>query len=233
MIFSCMAGMSVTASAGDTSTYTITIPSTLTVENSGWNSIGNISASGTLEDGKKLNITATSLNNFALKSGDNSVTYTIKNASTDTKATTSWDFTKEQLTTGATQAIGIDVSDYSSKPAGTYQDTVTFTAMVKDNLFSFTIMRDVNSNSSGNYTVVPGTTWRQFIESGNAPASVTIGTWGNYSGKVCHDMDGGMSCCGGTLIANTADNRHVRIDEAIIDGATYACSDYLGYQDHD
>ena len=127
-------GYDITASATDTSTYTITIPSTLTVANSGWNSIGNISASGSLADGKKLNITATSENSFALKSGNNSVSYTIKNASTDTKATTSWDFTKEQLAAndGATQAIGIDVSDYSSKPAGTYQDTVTFTAKVED-----------------------------------------------------------------------------------------------------
>ena len=84
MIASCFTGMSIPASAEGESTYTITIPSALTVENSGWNSIGNISASGTLEDGKKLNITATSLNNFALKSGDNSVSYTIKNDSTDT-----------------------------------------------------------------------------------------------------------------------------------------------------
>ena len=93
-------------------------------------------------------------------------------------------------------------------------------------------MRDVNSDSSGNYTVAPGTTWRQFIESGNAPASVTIGT-GMYAGKVAHDINNAVTCCGGTFIANTADNRRVRIDEAIIDGATYACSDYLGYQDHD
>ncbi len=133
MVTACMAGMSVPASADPVgSTYSIVIPSTLTVANSGWNSIGNISATGTLEDGKKLNITATSLNDFALKSGDNSVTYTIKNASTDPEATISWDFTKEQLTAGATQAIGIDVEDYSTKPAGTYTDTVNFTASVSD-----------------------------------------------------------------------------------------------------
>ena len=39
--------------------------------------------------------------------------------------------------------------------------------------------------------------------------------------------------CGGTLIANVADNKHVKPGDAIIDGATYGCSDYLGYQDHD
>ena len=134
ILSACMVGTNLTVNAETTSTYTLTIPSTLTVANSGWNSIGNISASGSLADGKKLNITATSENSFALKSGNNSVSYTIKNASTDTKATTSWDFTKEQLAprAGATQAIGIDVSDYSAKPAGTYQDTVTFTASVEN-----------------------------------------------------------------------------------------------------
>ncbi len=128
MIASCFTGMSIPASAEGESTYSITIPSTLTVENSGWNSIGNISASGTLENGKKLNITATSANSWALKSGENSVSYTLKNASTDTAATTSWDF----ASLPASQAIGIDVEDYSAKPAGTYQDTVTFTASVKN-----------------------------------------------------------------------------------------------------
>ena len=138
MITTCMAGMSIPAYAmapdpePDTSTYTITIPSTLTVENSGWNSIGNISASGTLADGKKLTVSAASANSWALTSTSDSVSYTLKNASTDNAATTSWEFTKEQLSTGATQAIGIDVSDYSSKPAGTYTDTVTFTASVKE-----------------------------------------------------------------------------------------------------
>ena len=46
-------------------------------------------------------------------------------------------------------------------------------------------------------------------------------------------MDNGVTDCGGTLIANTADNKHVNPGDAIIDGATYACSAYLNYQDHD
>ncbi|WP_236700997.1 hypothetical protein, partial [Kandleria vitulina] len=116
----------------------------------------------------------------------------------------------------------------SSKPAGEYKDTVTFTAKVENNLVSFTIKRDVSYSSSGNYTVAPGTTWRQFIESGNAPASVTI-----YGSNVWHDLNTTVRDCGGTFICNTADNRYVRPDEAIIDGATYACEDYVGYKGHD
>ncbi len=132
MVTACMAGMSTTASADPVgSTYSIVIPSTLTVANSGWNSIGNISATGSLESGKKLTVTAASTNNWKLVSGTNNVSYTMKSASADTVATTSWEFT-ELSSTATTKPIGIDVEDYSTKPAGTYQDTVTFTAKVED-----------------------------------------------------------------------------------------------------
>ena len=222
------------AAEGDTS-YTLTIPSTLTVANSGWNATDGISATGTLASGKKLTVTATSGDEFALvNQSDNTqkVGYTLATASTDTTATTSWTF--DSLSgTAATKPMGIIVEDYSAKPAGTYQDTVTFTASVEDNLVSFTIMRDVNRNSSGNYTVAPGTTWQQFIDSGDAPSCLSKGTWGNYNGKVCHDMNGNLTCCGRTLIANVADKKRVKIGDAIIDGATYGCSDYLDYEDHD
>ena len=58
----------ITASAeGETSSYTLTIPATLAVENSGWNELtGGISAKGTLESGKKLVVTASSENNWSL-----------------------------------------------------------------------------------------------------------------------------------------------------------------------
>ena len=101
---------------------------------------------------------------------------------------------------------------------------------------SFTVKRAGGSYpnfADGNYTVAPGTTWQQFIESGDAPACLSIGTSGIYSGKVCHDMNGSLQECGGTIIANVADKKRVKISDAIIDGATYGCSDYLGYQDHD
>ena len=140
MIASCFTGMSVTASAdGDTSTYSITIPSALTVTDKGWNSIGNLSASGTLEDGKKLNITATSENSWNLTSGANTVAYKLcgetekEKTYADAADTTALDISKESLeqTGGFSVPIGIVVEDYSTKPVGTYQDTVTFTAKVE------------------------------------------------------------------------------------------------------
>ena len=118
------------AADGDTS-YTLTIPSTLSVANSGWNATDGISATGTLASGKKLTVTASSANSFKLKSGNNEVGYTLATASTDTEATTSWTF--DSLSDTATKKdMGIIVDDYSTKPAGTYQDTVTFTAKVEN-----------------------------------------------------------------------------------------------------
>ena len=117
-----------------TSDYTLTIPATLAVANSGWNATDGISATGTLATGKKLVVTATSDGEFALvNQTDNTqkVGYKLATASTDTEATTSWTF--DSLSSTATKKdMGIIVDDYSSKPAGDYSDTVTFTAKVED-----------------------------------------------------------------------------------------------------
>ena len=91
MVLSLVPAMG-TAAYADGTTYTITIPSSLTVTKSGWNATDGISATGTLADGKKLTVTASSANSWALKSGDNSVGYILAAASTDTTATTSWEF---------------------------------------------------------------------------------------------------------------------------------------------
>ncbi len=132
MVFGLLPGMTMTALA-DTSTYTLTIPSTLSVANSGWNATDGISATGTLESGKKLIVSASSDDEFALVNQNDStkkVGYKLATASTDTEATTSWEFT-ELTNTATTKLMGIIVDDYSSMPAGTYQDTVTFTAKVE------------------------------------------------------------------------------------------------------
>ena len=105
-------------------TYTITIPSSLTVTKSGWNATDGISATGSLESGKKLSVTATSDDEFALvNQSDNTqkVGYILAATSEDTTATTSWTF--DSLSSTATKKdMGIIVDDYSSKPAGTYQE---------------------------------------------------------------------------------------------------------------
>ena len=129
MALGLMPGMTMMALADGETSYTLTIPSTLTVLNSGWNATDGISATGTLASGKKLTVTASSANSWALKQQDGSetVSYTMKETS-DGAAKTAWEFT----TLPGRAPLGIDVADYSDKPAGTYQDTVTFTASVED-----------------------------------------------------------------------------------------------------
>ena len=117
--------------------YTITIPAKLTVENAGWNATAGVTASGEIAEGAKLTVTASSDGEFALvnqsdntqkvgyklaESGDSTTTY----AGATEK--TAWEFTTLD---GTAKPMGIIVENYDNKPAGTYQDTVTFTAKVE------------------------------------------------------------------------------------------------------
>ena len=192
MALGLMPGMTMTALADDTTSYTLTIPSTLSVANSGWNATDGISATGTLASGKKLTVTASSANSWALKSGGNSVGYKLATASTDTEATTSWTF--DSLSSTATKKdMGIIVEDYSSMPAGTYTDTVTFTAKVEaaksaaetpsiaqaDCTFSpsngKSTISNANITTSMEYSADNGTTWTDVTSAGSI-ASLAAGT---------------------------------------------------------
>ena len=148
-----------TARARENSTsYTLTIPSTLTVANSGWNATDGIAATGSLESGKKLTVTASSVNGWALKSGGNSVGYNLATESgtySSSAAPATWAF-PALSSTATTQPMGIIVEDYSSKPAGTYQDTVTFTARIENAVYVLSItspaVGQVIGDDGKNYT---------------------------------------------------------------------------------
>ena len=126
-----------TASANDNtntvSDYTLTIPASFDIKNEGWNEIGDISVTGQLADGRKLVVNAESDGEFALvnQSDDTQkIDYTLKN-SAEGEETTSWEF-EELSETPATQKIGVDVAPFRGMSAGSYTDTVTFTASVED-----------------------------------------------------------------------------------------------------
>ena len=184
-----------------TSDYTLTIPATLAVENSGWNSIGDITATGTLAQGKKLNVTAASENSWNLTSGENTVAYKLcgetekEKTYADAADTTALDISKESLeqTGGFSVPIGIVVEDYSSKPAGDYSDTVTFTAKVEtaktaaetpniaqaDCTFSpsngKSTLSNANITTAMEYSADNGTTWTDVTSAGSI-ASLAAGT---------------------------------------------------------
>ena len=190
MALGLMSGMTMTALADDTTSYTLTIPSTLNVANSGWNATDGISATGTLSSGKKLTVTASSANSWALKQQDGSetVSYTMKETSGGAAKTT-WKFTALP----SSETLGIDVADYSSKPAGTYTDTVTFTAKVEvaksaaekpdiaqaDCTFSpsngKSTLSNANITTSMEYSADNGTTWTDVTSAGSI-ASLAAGT---------------------------------------------------------
>ena len=115
--------------ADNVSTYTLQIPSTLTVSAAGWNETSGLTAAvtsgDTFDSGKKLTVTATSANSWSLKSGDNSVGYNLATATgtySSTATPASWEFSAAELNAsgGTNKAMGIIVDDYSTKPAGTY-----------------------------------------------------------------------------------------------------------------
>ena len=124
------------------SDYTLTIPSSFTVANAGWNKIeGGVKASGTLAGGKKLVVTAESDNGWALKSGDNSIGYNLAKENADYNANAeapTWEF--DTLTAeGVSQTAGLIVDNYDEAPAGNYSDNVVFTAGVEDAVTSQTL----------------------------------------------------------------------------------------------
>ena len=185
LALSLMPGVSLTALATDdtTTSYILNIPSTLNVANSGWNATTGISATGSLASGKKLTVTASSGDEFALVSGENKVNYKLA-ASGDTNTTyanatekTSWEFTTLSET-AATQTMGIVVEDYSEKPAGTYQDTVTFTAKVEDARYNVNITASyMNSN---NPTII--------ATSGNLSQTGVMGAMETVTVQISEDM---------------------------------------------
>jgi len=136
-------------SAAENSTdYTITIPATLSVANAGWNAATPITAKvkegDTFDSSKQLMVTASSKNEWNLKSGENLIAYKIASATeqdksySDATAITSLKISADQLNNGTYSApFGIIVDDYSNKAAGTYQDVVTFTASVEDAVKTF------------------------------------------------------------------------------------------------
>ncbi len=131
-------------SAAENSTdYTITIPATLSVANAGWNAATPITAKvkegDTFDSSKQLTVTASSENEWKLKSGENSIAYKIASATdqdksySDATAITSLKISADQLNNGTYSApFGIVVDDYNDMSAGEYTDTVTFTAKVED-----------------------------------------------------------------------------------------------------
>ena len=140
--------------------YTLAIPEALTITQEGWNSIGNMTASyGGTNDGfdpdKKLVVTAASTNSFNLTASgiSDTIGYTVRTSAGDSEATTTFEFTAEEINTsgGTSKAIGVYVDSFTGKSNATYTDTITYTAEVQDSATDL-------STITGAYTAKDGET---------------------------------------------------------------------------
>ena len=192
---------SATENTNTVSDYTLTIPSSFTVANAGWNKIeGGVKASGTLADGKKLVVTAESDNGWALKSGDNAIGYNLAKAEADFNANAevpTWEF--YTLTAeGASQTAGLIVDNYDEAPAGNYSDNVVFTATLK-NGFSIPVV----GGEPLKLEYDENDTWQDMVD--KYPDILSVRHWNNevaevdivmYSGKeLKHDDSTNLFTC--------------------------------------
>ena len=184
---------------GFSTDYTITIPATLTVADAGWNATDGITANNStnnFDTGKKLTVTAASTNNWALKSGDNSVGYNLaasgdENSAYNSGATaSSWEFSAGELNaeSGTNKGMGIIVENYNEKPAGNYTDTVTFTAKVENAVTTRTVtwnMSDITGTYGESFTKDGITITADMIDFNdkNFMNSSSTGTFTTASGK--------------------------------------------------
>ena len=207
--------------ADNVSTYTLQIPSTLTVSAAGWNETSGLTAAvtsgDTFDSGKKLTVTAASTNSWSLKSGSNSVGYNLATATgtySSTATPASWEFTAAELNTsgGTNKAMGIIVDDYSSKPAGTYTDTVTFTVKVEDAAVVKTLtVEDVTLD------YCDGDTWQQIVD--RNPDKIKTASSGGWEVRIVK-INGSFeswNLCKGSI----GSNNFVYADHVVDPNATY------------
>ena len=146
-------------------TYTLTIPSALNITAPGWNATAGITASGELPQGKTLSVTASSDGEFALVNNLNSekkIPYALA-AAADATPTDVWTF--DSVTAEAqTLPMGVIVEDYTDMPAGTYEDTVTFTVKVVDAASALqTVTISFGQGSQATLYYANGETWKEAI----------------------------------------------------------------------
>lgn len=116
--------------AGETNTFTLTVPADTNITKSGWNEIGSVGVTNVLiESGSKIKveIEGGATGRKLKKQGDESKTvdYEIKKGSTSAGDAFG---EKLEFTADGTQAIGAVVSDFSEAANGTYEDTINFKA---------------------------------------------------------------------------------------------------------
>ena len=124
-------------------TYVLNVPATTIISSDGASTklSGGIKITdGDLADDKVVTVTATTTSGWKMSTNDEKITtkivYGLYASETDSQKTTSWTFTQTEAnaTDGTTKEVYAKASadDLKSAKAGTYSDTITFTASVVD-----------------------------------------------------------------------------------------------------
>ena len=118
----------------DTSTYEVTIPSSVSFGDSNETTVDITGSVTKLHD---LTISVKSINDFCLKNGDQSISYTVKDGDTSVIQNTSWsyplgnDLTKYENDSTISKTLNLKLNDTGSTN-GTYSDQLVFTFTDKE-----------------------------------------------------------------------------------------------------
>ena len=202
------------SSTTTSSDYALIIPSAFTITQSGWNEItdgitAKVSGDLPFDSGYKLTVTAATDSTLTAEGSTDTISYTLKSRDAATEAITAWEFSADELNaskdnviTGTTKTLGVDVEDYSTKANGDYSDTITFTASVEKTGITL-----------GGQTITNGSTITiSFQYEGDNSATFTYqegaftASWqGQFFTKYGDSGGARMSIQGGNLIAEICD----------------------------
>lgn len=167
-------------------TYTLTVPESLRIANTGWNAMDSMtvkySGSNTgFDPAKKLVVTASSANSFKLVADgvSSTISYFLATGQNDTSATTSFTFTAAQITASASQTLGVNVGTFDGASNGTYTDEITYTVEVQSTTTTASVS-DMLTN--GAVTVVKATVNGETSVSGTFTYNGSTFTASNVSG---------------------------------------------------
>lgn len=138
MMIGTIGMMSPTEVKAAEASYTLTAPAETTLNSDGTaKELANgLKVEGSLPDGKKVTVTATSADSWMLSAEGKStkIGYGLYAAINATETTTSWDFSKAEATEGTTKSVysKINTTHYEAADPGDYSDTIIFTGSVEN-----------------------------------------------------------------------------------------------------
>ena len=182
-------------------TYTMTVPANTKLSSAGTATqlTGGIKITdGTLEDGKKLTVTAKSANSWKMKadSATTQIGYTLYSDEGKTAAT-SWEFTQEEANkdSGTTRDVyaKANADDVSSAASGEYSDVITFTGGVVDAVTTKTVTLNSSNSFSADGVTYTGESYDYYFNGGKFVATsgniTKITITNSYSGGSISALD--------------------------------------------